>query len=166
MAIESEKVIPHSADAIVEAYASREFHQHLAGKVGSQLKSFESSTTAEGGRRIVSVQAMSVDRLPDIARKVLKGTVTVTITDTWSAPDSSGSRRSETVVDVAGAPVKGTASQTLHARGETETRATVRGEVEVKIPIVGKKVASAAEPYIAKFVELQAKEVSAFLSSR
>lgn len=166
MAIEAEKVIPHSADEIVEAYASRAFHEHLAAKVGSELKSFEVSGTSDEGYEIVSTQAMSVDKLPDIAKKVLKGTVNVTITDTWSAPDTSGSRRSDTRVEVAGAPVKGLASQNLHARADTETLATVRGDVEVKIPLIGKKVKSAAEPYIAKFIELQAKEVSNFTSSR
>lgn len=166
MAIEAEKVIPHSADEIVNAYASKDFHEHLARRVGSQLKSFDVSGTAAEGCEVVSTQAMSADKLPDIAKKVLKGTVTVTITDTWGAPDDSGSRRSETRVEVAGAPVKGVATQTLHARGSSETLATIRGDVDVKIPLIGKKVKSAAEPHIAKFIELQATEVSKFINSR
>lgn len=165
MAIEAEKIIPHSAEEIVNAYASKAFHEHLATKVGSELKSFEVKGSSAAGYEIVSTQAVSVDKLPDIAKKVIKGTVNVTMTDTWSAPDAAGSRRSDTRVDVAGAPVKGTAAQNLHARGDSETLATVRGEVEVKIPLIGKKVKSAAEPYIAKFIELQAKEVSKFIQA-
>lgn len=166
MALESEKLIPHSAEEIVAAYVTKAFHEHLAAKVGSQLKSFEVTGTPEGGYVIQSVQLMSVDKLPDVAKKVLRGTVTVNITDTWSAADDTGSRRSDTEVNVSGAPVKAQASQTLHARSESETLATVRGEVEVKIPLIGNKVKSAAEPYIAKFVELQAKEVSKFIDSQ
>lgn len=166
MALEAEKVIPHSAEDIHNAYASRDFHEHLADRVGSQLKSFEVSGSAADGYEIVTKQAMSVDRLPDIAKRVLKGTVDVTITDSWGPADASGSRRADTRVEVAGAPVKGLASQNLHARGESETLSTVRGEVEVKIPLIGNKVKSAAEPYIAKFIELQAKEVSKFITSR
>lgn len=163
MAIESEKVIPHSTEEIVTAYASREFHEHLAAKVGSELRSFD-ATAHDGGWRIVTEQALSAEKLPEIARKVFKGTVNVTITDTWGAPDASGSRRSDTEVKVSGAPVKGLASQTLHARGPSETLATVRGDVDVKIPLIGGKIKSAAEPYIARFIELQAKEVSRFLA--
>lgn len=166
MAIEAEKVIPHSADQIVEAYASRAFHEHLAAKVGSELRSFEVSGSAAEGCEVVSVQAMSADKLPEVAKKVIRGTVNVTITDTWSAPDASGSRRSDTRVEVSGAPVKGLASQNLHARAASETLATVRGDVEVKIPLIGKKVKSAAEPYVARFIEMQAKEVSNFIKAR
>ena len=49
MAIEAEKVIPHSVEKIVEAYSSEAFHNHLAGKVGSELKSFEVTRSADGG---------------------------------------------------------------------------------------------------------------------
>lgn len=163
MAIEAEKLIPHNAEAVVTAYTDKKFHEHLATKVGSELKSFEATENSDGGYTIVTEQAMSVDKLPDIAKKVFKGTVNVTITDTWSAADSSGSRRADTTVDVAGAPVTGTATQNLHARSDHETQATVRGDVEVKVPLIGKKLKSAAEPYIAKFIELQATEVSRFI---
>lgn len=166
MAIEAEKVIPHHAEEILQAYASREFHEHLASKVGSELTSFDVSGTAAEGYEIVTKQAMSVDRLPDIAKRVLKGTVNVTVTDSWGPADAAGSRRADTRVEIAGAPVKGLASQNLHVRGDSETLATVRGEVEVKVPLIGNKVKSAAEPYIAKFIELQAKEVSRFIESR
>lgn len=163
MSLEAEKVIPHSADAIVAAYTSRDFHEHLAAKVGSELKDFEVSGTAETGFEVISKQAMSADKLPEIAKKVIKGTVNVTVTDKWSAPDASGSRRSDTTVDIAGAPVKAVASQTLHARSAAETLATVRGDVDVKIPIIGGKIKKAAEPYMRKFVELQATEVAKWI---
>ncbi|MDR5710722.1 DUF2505 domain-containing protein [Nesterenkonia flava] len=163
MALEAETVITHSADDIIAAYTSKEFHEHLAGKVGSQLKSFDSSARPDGGYTIVSEQAINAEKLPDIAQKVLKGTVTVTVTDTWSGPDADGSRRSDTEVKIHGAPVKAVASQTLHARGAAETKATVRGDVDVKIPLIGGKIKKAAEPYMKKFVELQSKEVAKFI---
>ncbi len=164
MGIEAEKIIPHAAEDIVAAYTDRQFHEHLAAKVGATLLGFDVSGSVPTEVKIYSKQSMPADKLPEIAQKVLKGTVTVSITDTWSAPDADGSRRSDTVVEVSGAPIKALASQTLHARGEAETKATVRGDVEVKIPLIGKKVKSAAEPYIRKFVELQAKEVTAWLN--
>lgn len=166
MALEAEKVIPQPVEKIVEAYSSRAFHEHLAKRVGSELKSFEVTKDDDGTLVISSVQAMSVDRLPDLAKKILRGTVTVEITDTWSAPDAGGSRRSDTLVNVQGAPVKALASQNLHARSEAETKATVRGEVDVKIPLIGKKLQTQAEPYLGKFVQLQAKEVHKFITSQ
>lgn len=166
MALEAEKVIPQPVEKIVEAYSSKAFHEHLAKRVGSELKSFEVTTGEDGSLVISSVQAMSVDRLPDLAKKVLKGTVTVEITDTWGAPDAGGSRRSDTLVNVQGAPVKALASQNLHARGDAETLATIRGDVDVKIPLIGGKLKTQAEPYLAKFVKLQATEVNKFITSQ
>lgn len=166
MAIEAEKVIPQPVEKIVEAYTTEAFHRHLSAKVGSELKSFEVAWGQDGSVVISSVQAMGAERLPELARKVIKGTVTVNITDTWGAPDAGGSRRSDTLIKVNSAPVKALASQNLHARGDSETLATIRGEVEVKVPLIGNKVKTQAEPYMAKFVELQAKEVNRFIESQ
>lgn len=167
MAIEAEKIIPHSASEIVGAYASRAFHEHLAQKVGSELKSFEVNGTPESGFTVITHQAMSTDKLPDIAKKAVRGaSISVTVTDKWGAPDESGSRRADTTVEIAGVPVSGTASQTLHARSDAETKSVVRGDVSVKIPLIGGKVKAAAEPYIGKFVEVQAKEVSKFIDAQ
>lgn len=166
MSIEAEKMIPHSVENIVEAYTSEAFHKHLATKVGSELKSFDVTRSDDGSVVISSVQAMGAEKLPDLARKVMKGTVTVNITDTWGAPDATGSRRSDTLVNVANAPVKAIASQNLHSRSESETLATVRGDVDVKVPLLGNKLKAQAEPYMAKFIELQAKEVSKFIDSQ
>ncbi|GAB3194289.1 DUF2505 domain-containing protein [Nesterenkonia suensis] len=163
MAIEAETVISHDVDKIVAAYASRDFHQHLADTVGSTLESFEASGDTAGAFEVTSRQSMPVDRLPEIAQKVIKGQVTVTVTEHWSAPDADGSRRSDMDVKIHSAPVSAAASQVLHARGDGETRATVRGEVSTSIPLIGKKLKSAAEPYMKKLVAVQSREVATWI---
>lgn len=162
MALEKETVIAHEVSEIIAAYTSKDFHEHLASKVGSELRSFEVQGTPDGGYEVVSQQAMSVDRLPDIAKKVVKGEVLVTVDEKWSPADEGGSRRSDMSVKIQGAPVSAAASQNLHAR-DGETLSTVRGDITVKIPLIGNKVKSAAEPYMRKFVELQAREVSKWI---
>ncbi len=162
MALEAETVIKQDVSRIITAYTSKGFHEHLASKVGSELRSFEVAGTPEGGYQVTSQQAMSVDKLPDIAKKVVKGEVLVTVDEKWSAPDDAGSRRSDMSVKIQGAPVSAEASQNLHAR-DGETLSTVRGDITVKIPLIGNKVKSAAEPYMRKFVELQAREVSKWI---
>ncbi|GAA3068484.1 MULTISPECIES: DUF2505 domain-containing protein [Actinomycetes] len=165
MALEAETVISHSVDKIVTAYASRDFHQHLADTVGSTLESFEVSGDTDGAFQVTSQQSMSVDRLPDIAKKVMKGQVTVTVTERWSTPDADGSRRSDMDVKIHSAPVSAEASQVLHARGPEETLSTVRGEVSTSIPLIGKKLKAAAEPYMKKFVAVQSREVAQWISA-
>lgn len=163
MALEAETVIKHSTDKVVKAYASEDFHQHLAKKVGAELKKFEVTGSPEGAFEIVSEQSMPADKLPEIAKKVLKGQVNVTVTDKWQAPAADGSRSSEMKVKVASAPVNVEATQQLQPRGGSETFSVVKGEVNTSIPLIGKKLKSAAEPYLRKFVEVQAREVSAWI---
>ncbi|MDZ5078711.1 DUF2505 domain-containing protein [Nesterenkonia sp. HG001] len=163
MALEAETVISHDVDKIVAAYASRDFHQHLADTVGSTLESFEVSGDPAHAFEVTSKQSMSVDRLPDIARKVIKGQVTVTVTERWSKPDADGSRRSDMDVKIHTAPVSAAASQVLHSRGSSETLSTVRGEVSTSIPLIGKKLKSAAEPYMKKLVAVQSREVAKWI---
>lgn len=162
MALEKETVITHDVSEIITAYTSKAFHEHLASKVGSELRSFEVEGTPDGGCEVVSQQAMSVDKLPDIAKKVVKGEVQVTVDEKWSPADEGGSRRSDMTVKIQGAPITAEASQNLYAR-DGETLSTVRGDITVKIPLIGNKVKSAAEPYMRKFVELQAREVAKWI---
>lgn len=166
MALESELMIPHSAQEIIEAYADRDFNEHLSKKVGAKLLSFEVTGPLEGPFEIVTEQSMPSDKLPEIAKKVIKGDVTVHVTHSWSAPDAAGSRRADTAVKIASAPVSAQSAQNLHVRGAAETMSTVRGDVNVSIPLIGKKIKAAAEPYMRKFVDLQAREVSAWISAR
>ncbi|EXF24162.1 proteinase inhibitor I25 cystatin [Nesterenkonia sp. AN1] len=166
MALESELVIPHSAQDIIKAYADRDFNEHLSKKVGAKLVSFEVVGPLEGPFEIITEQSMSAEKLPEIAKKVIKGEVSVHVTHSWGAPDAAGSRRADTAVKISSAPVSAQSAQNLHVRGATETLSTVRGDVNVSIPIVGKKIKAAAEPYMRKFVDLQAREVSAWISSR
>ncbi|GAA1151800.1 DUF2505 domain-containing protein [Nesterenkonia lutea] len=166
MALETELVIEHNVQSIIEAYADRDFNEHLSKKVGAKLLSFEVNGPLDGAFEIVTEQSMPADKLPEIAKKVIKGEVSVHVTHSWSAPDASGSRRADTAVKIASAPVSADSAQNLHARGDQETLSTVRGEVNVNIPLIGKKIKAAAEPYMRKFVDLQAREVSAWISRR
>lgn len=76
--------------------------------------------------------------------------VTVSQVDRVSAPAADGSRTVVSEVTVKGIPVTGNATQTLTPAGET-TEVKVDGEVKCSIPLVGKKIAAAAEYRLAAF---------------
>jgi hypothetical protein len=88
-------------------------------------------------RRVVDVD------LPGFARRVLKPTNTVTTTDDWRRlPDGSCAGTQQ--VDTAGAPVRISASTTLTPAGERTTYG-VDVHVEVKVPLIGGKLADWAK---------------------
>ena len=83
--------------------------------------------------------------LPGFARKVLKPTNTMIQVDTWSARDVDGARDGDFAIEVKGAPVKVAGEMRIEPTADGGTRHTVDGKLDVKVPLIGGKVASWAE---------------------
>jgi len=83
--------------------------------------------------------------LPGFARKVLKPTNTMVQVDRWGAADADGARDGDFAIEVKGAPVKVAGTMRLAPTGGGGTRHTVNGKLDVKVPLIGGKVAGWAE---------------------
>lgn len=83
--------------------------------------------------------------LPGFAKKVLKPTNTMVQVDTWGAANGDGSRDGTFAVEVKGAPVKVQGTMRVEPAGEGRTHHRIEGKVEVKVPLIGGKVAGWAE---------------------
>jgi len=83
--------------------------------------------------------------LPGFARKVLKPTNTMIQVDTWSARDLDGARDGDFAIEVKGAPVKVAGEMRIEPTADGGTRHTVDGKLDVKVPLIGGKVAGWAE---------------------
>jgi hypothetical protein len=101
-------------------------------------------STSRDGFVIRTSRTVDVD-LPGFARKVLKPTNTMIQTDSWSARDLDGARDGDFAIDVKGSPVKVAGTMRLEPTATGGTRYTVDGKLDVKVPIIGGKVASWAE---------------------
>jgi hypothetical protein len=84
--------------------------------------------------------------------------------ENWEAPAADGSRQSSISLKIAGAPVDVTAVQRLVA-ADGGTRVELEGAVKSSVPFLGGKIADAAEPMVAKALNLQAKQAQAWLES-
>ncbi|MDN6178430.1 MAG: DUF2505 domain-containing protein, partial [Micrococcaceae bacterium] len=83
----------------------------------------------------------------------------------WSAPAADGSRTVDITIDVAGAPVTVTAVQKLVTDSEGTT-VELKGKVSSSIPFLGPKIASSAEPMLAKVLNLQTSEARTWLDQK
>jgi Protein of unknown function (DUF2505) len=83
--------------------------------------------------------------VPSFARKVLKPTNTMIQTDTWGARDVDGARDGDFDIEVKGAPVHVSGEMRIEPTNDGGTRHTVDGKLDVKIPLIGGKVANWAE---------------------
>ncbi|WP_237233093.1 DUF2505 domain-containing protein [Rothia nasisuis] len=151
MAVQSSTTINAPIEDVVRAFADENFARFASEKVRVSFESFTMEGDRAGAFTTTTVRAIPADRIPDVAKKLpgVSNGVTVNQVDRVSAPAADGSRTIISEVSVRGIPVTGNATQTLTSAGET-TEVTVDGEVKCSIPLVGKKIAAAAEPQIGR----------------
>ncbi|WP_313813252.1 DUF2505 domain-containing protein [Glutamicibacter sp.] len=163
MALNASTQIAHPADQVIATLTDRGFAEHLTSLANGTLQDFSVSGDTAGAFTLTTVRAMPTDRVPDIARKFVGASIDVTQVEEWTAPDASGSRSANVKITIGGVPVSVSGSETLTAQGEN-TEFAIEGKVSSSIPFIGGKLASAAEPFLAKALNLQATQVNAWLS--
>lgn len=105
--------------------------------------------------RVHAVIARTVDvDLPGFARKVMQPTNTVITTDDWKAA-GDGTYGSDFALETKGAPVKSWGTTLLRADGPDRTFYRITVEVEVKVPLVGGRIASWAGGLVERQLELE-----------
>jgi hypothetical protein len=101
---------------------------------------------ADGDDLVIHTRrTVDVEGLPGFATKVIKPTNTMEQVDCWDAPDADGARNGTFTIDVKGAPIKVTGTMRIEPTADGGTRHTVNGKFDVKVPLVGGKIAGWAE---------------------
>jgi hypothetical protein len=94
---------------------------------------------ADGDEFVIeTTRTVEVD-VPGFAKRVLNPTNDMTQKERWHAPDADGVRRGTMSVDVKGVPATTDATYELRPT-DTGTRHSVKGDMELKIPLIGKKL--------------------------
>lgn len=164
MSVNASTTIKAPVDTVLKTFVNEAFVRHVSDKAGTQLESFEVNGDTSTAFTATTVRSMGADKLPDVVQKFVKGGVKLTQVDTYDAPAADGTRTVRSEIKAGGIPVGATAIQTIKPLGEEETSVDVSGEVQASIPLVGKKIAAAAEPYIGKALTLQARAAEAWIA--
>ncbi|WP_026529815.1 DUF2505 domain-containing protein [Haematomicrobium sanguinis] len=163
MAMSASTLVTYPTQQVFETLVDKAFQEHTAELVGGSLQKFELSGDPQGACTVELVRSIPTNRLPDIARKVVGETLNVTQVERWSAPDALGSRTAEIEISVSGVPVSASAREVLVPE-EGATRVQVEGEVKSSVPLLGPKIAKAAEPMVSKALNIQAEQASKWLA--
>ncbi|MCR1160601.1 DUF2505 domain-containing protein [Paenarthrobacter sp. UW852] len=164
MALSASTTLPHSVDRVAAVFIDEDFLRHTSELVGGSLESFTIEGDPAGAFNTTTVRTLPTTRLPDIARKFVGETLTVTQKEQWEAPAADGSRSSNIALKISGAPLDVTAVQRLVADG-TSTRIELDGAVSSSVPFLGGKIADAAEPMVGKALNIQSQQAQAWLES-
>ena len=161
MAVQESTVINANVEQVIEAFCSEDFARFVCSEVGVEFGSFSVSGDTSAEFTATTERTVPAERVPDIARKFVGNGVAMTQVDTVSAPAADGSR----TVKVNGIPVSAQATKKLTPEGE-QTRLDVNGEVSCSIPLVGKKIAAAAEPQVGRVLKVLGTSAEKWLAQR
>lgn len=164
MALAASTTLAASAQSVTDVFSNADFIKHVSEKVGGELKSFTISGPTSAAFTTKTVRTLPTTRMPDIVRKFVGATLTVTQDESWSEPAADGARTNTIKLTVAGAPVDINALQKLTVAGES-TLVELTGEVTSGVPFLGVKIASAAEPVIGRALNLQATLAQEWLTT-
>ncbi|WP_026551107.1 DUF2505 domain-containing protein [Arthrobacter sp. H20] len=165
MALNASTTLPYDVAAVTGVFTDEAFLKHVSEHVGGTLKSVTVDGDTLSAFTLTAVRTLPTRRLPEMARKFVGDSLTVTQTEQWAAPLADGSRTATITMTIAGVPVTVDAEQLLVSVG-TDTRVDLTGTVSSSIPFMGSKIASAAEPMIGKALNLQASEAGKWLERR
>lgn len=163
MAFVETTTITHPVTAVTAALLDEHFHREITEQLGAEMVAFERQGTENGPVTITMVRSVPTQRLPDLVRKFVGDKLRVEQVEVWSAPAEDGSRTAQITLTVPTAKVSSEVQQTVEAQ-ESATGLSVEGSVACKIPLVGGKVAEAAEPLVKKVLARQARGLDAWLN--
>ncbi|MCC3282387.1 MULTISPECIES: DUF2505 domain-containing protein [Arthrobacter] len=164
MALSASTTLPYDAATLTKTYTDEGFIRSLSEHVGGSLVSLEVDGDISGPFTLTAVRSIPTDRLPDVAKKLVGSSLTVTQKENWEAPAPDGSRTATIDLSVGGVPLKVSAVQRLVVVAEG-TRTDVEGTVSSSIPFLGDKIAKAAEPMIGKALTIQAAQAGKWIEN-
>lgn len=159
--IEHRATFPHSAaDAYAAQTEQRALRARLA-QVGGERAELRDHEVGEHGARYTLLQGIPADKLPSLVRTLRSGDLTVRRTHVWNREND---RYTGTVtVEVADIPGRITADVELVPSGGGCVQ-TTRGEVSVRVPLVGGKIESFVVEQVTKLLETEARATEQWLA--
>lgn len=164
MALNASTHLTADTQRVTDVFVNQDFLRKTSELVGGRLESVTVDGDTAGAFNTTVVRTLPTTRLPEMARKFLGEELKVTQTEQWEAPDADGSRVTHIALKIAGAPLDVSAVQRLvpNAGG---TRVELEGTVTSSVPLLGGKIAEAAEPMVGKALNIQSQQAQAWLDS-
>ena len=140
------------------------FQERKCIEAGAQQRASAVSPVG-GGDRVVTKRDLPADDLPDFAKSMVGGTLSVTETYEWGAAAADGARTGTLTVEVAGAPVALRSAVRL-APTVGGSQITVDGDLKASIPLFGGKVEKASAPAVIDAIRGEQRTGTAWLAER
>ncbi|WFP17444.1 DUF2505 domain-containing protein [Citricoccus muralis] len=166
MAFTESTELPFPVEEVFAVLTDEAFNRSVSESLGGELTEFSATPQGGDGATLVSMtRTVPAAKLPEMAKRFVKGQISVQQQDQWSTASAEGARTASMTVTVPAGKVTADVTQVLEPT-EKGTRITVSGSVTCGIPFAGAKIAQFAEPQVGRVVNRQAREVKAWIQSR
>ncbi|MBB3049323.1 hypothetical protein FHS23_000318 [Prauserella isguenensis] len=156
--IEHRATFPASVADVVAAQADEAaLHARLA-EIGGTGAALEDHTVDGDEVRYTLVQGVPADKLPSVAQKFVSGDLMVRREHVWHGGE--GTIRAQ----VDGIPGEITGTVSVEPDGDAAARQVTRGEVTVKIPLVGGKLEGLIAEQVTTLLEREADFTTSWLA--
>jgi len=126
---------PAAAFALV---TDREFREQVCAATMAHTYDASITTHEDHGVSVTVIRELPAN-LPPLIKKMVGETVKVVQTETWSAPDDSGQRSADLLIEIVGQPAKMTGTMHLRRVGDAVVQ-EISGQVKASVPFVGNKI--------------------------
>jgi hypothetical protein len=151
-------------DAVFAMVTDPHFQERKCVEAGALRHEAAVSPTGDGAR-VVTRRDLPTDGLPDFAKSVVGGTLSITETYEWSGAAPDASRKGTLTVEVAGAPVAMRSDVRLSPTG-AGTTISIEGDLKASIPLLGRRIEKAAEPAVVNAIRSEQRTGRAWLAER
>jgi hypothetical protein len=131
-------------------------------------KPVSSAVDVEGGVQgsftVTTQRALSTDNLPAAVQSLIGRTVELRLVERWGPAAADGARTGTMQLDVVGKPVSASGTTRLSPLGDGQTELVYEGQVEAKIPLVGRKIEDQAAQQVQRVLELERRTGTAWLA--
>ncbi|WP_024876473.1 DUF2505 domain-containing protein [Saccharomonospora piscinae] len=159
--IEHRATFAHSLDDVFTAQTDERALRARLDRVGGERAELRDHEVTDRGVRYTLVQGIAADKLPSIVRSLRSGDIAVVRTHIWTR---SGDRCTGRVTaDVADLPGRITADTDLRPEGDGCVE-TTRGEVVVRVPLVGGKIEKFVAEQVTDLLEAETRAARQWLA--
>ena len=151
-------------EAVYTAYGSEEYWRERLLAVGTDRDSLDDFASTSDGVRVTITQHIPEDDIPDSARKVLPGQLTIVRTCTYCGFDGrtfTGSARAEAAGGLG--LINGDATA-VDRDGVAEE--TVSGQVKVSVPLLGGKLEKMVVSHLDRLFEAEYRHLNRWTAAR
>lgn len=163
--ITAELAYDAAPDTVFAMICDDAFQERKCLATGAVEHAVEIKEREDGGAVVITHRTLPADGLPDFFRSFIGRTLRVSQTDRWARPAPDGAREGTAAVEIAGAPIRFTATLRLEPRG-SGSRQSMDGDLKASVPLIGGKIEQAAEQAIRAAIRAEQRTSAAWLGEK